>query len=322
MGYEHVEKVLESGRYHGVAKAVLIALVHHINAKRAEKGNTEVWPGKGRLEFLSGWKETAVEKAVAKLVSDGVVEITKLGVGSETTHYFIHLDKLSGTEIEAMREKRGLRSDLPDGRKTADGGVSEGPVVGREATPKRGIGSGELKPEKKSGNSFSLSSGENFLLEPDEPKSNPQTSGTPSPNPSQEHTCPGPVGPFPAELPPILPSPRKESAEFIWTEMTKATRKAYFEQFPEEGRRAYKLETLFSAVTGKPSKAEDFQKLIDSGVNPPTIGDVIDWVVNKSDGHWEFHNSKHFCKDSVYPVVEEQYRTWAKKHKKAKKVAA
>jgi hypothetical protein len=172
-----------------------------------------------------------------------------------------------------------------------------------ETPPKRGIGSGELNPEKESGNSLSLSPAGDYLLETLKPKTNPQTSGTTVPEPQSGTSRPETHGGFvPQERPQVPPSPRKESPEFIWTKMTEDTRKAYFEQFPEEGRRAYKLETVFAAMTGKPSKAEDFQKLIDSGVNPPAIGHVMDWVVNKSDGHWEFHNSKHFCKDSVYPV--------------------
>ena len=317
MGYEHVEMVLESGRYHGVAKAVLIALVHHINAKRAEKGNTEVWPGKGRLEFLSGWKETAVEKAVANLVADGVVEITKLGVGSDTTHYFIHLDKLSETENEVMRAKHGSRDGLPDGREATDGGVSDGPGVGREATPKRGIGSGELNLETKSRSSLFLSSAANSFFETDKPKTNPKTSGTPSPNPSQEHTCPGPVGSFPAEQPPVPPSPRKENPKTIWGMWTVEQRRVYFDQFPEAERRLLQLESLFAAITDKTSKAADFQQLLDAGHKAGHVADVFCWAVQES-GFWEFHNSKHFCKNEVYSEVESQYNAWVKKQKKAK----
>jgi hypothetical protein len=108
MGYEHVNQVLESERYHGATKAVLVALAHHINSKRAEKGDTEIWPGKSRLQKVAGWKETTVEKALGQLIADGVVTVKSLGVGRESTHYLIHLDKLGG-----------LRDGLAVGRETA-----------------------------------------------------------------------------------------------------------------------------------------------------------------------------------------------------------
>jgi hypothetical protein len=49
------------------------------------------------------------------------------------------------------------------------------------------------------------------------------------------------------------------------------------------------------------------------------IGEVIVWSAEHSDGHWEFHNSKHFCKDTVYPVVKQQYQAWAKKKRRGAK---
>jgi hypothetical protein len=133
MGFEHVDQVLESERYTGPTKAVLVALAHHINSKRAEKGDTEIWPGKSRLEAVSGWKETAVEKALDQLIADGVVVVKSLGVGRESTHYLIHLDMLGG-----------LQDGLPVGREKVEGELSEGPEVGRETAPNK-----ELELEKR-----------------------------------------------------------------------------------------------------------------------------------------------------------------------------
>jgi hypothetical protein len=139
MGFEHVDQVLESDRYKGPTKAVLTALAHHMNEKR---NKNEVWPGKSRLSAVSGWKETTVEKALDQLIADGVVEVKSPGVGRESTHYLIHLDKMGRSQ-----------DSLPVGHETARGGVSYGPGVGCETSPNKELELEKRKQEAENNNS-------------------------------------------------------------------------------------------------------------------------------------------------------------------------
>src|SRR5262249_18492056 len=158
-----------------------------------------------------------IERAIKQLVKDGVLEIVKLGVGSETTRYAVRMDKFSRTKILAAEELGGTEAGPLVGREEAQAGGSEDPGVGRETASKRGIGIGELNPEDKPGKSFSLSSGVDSPLEPDKPKANPQTSGTTVPEPRSGTSRPETHGGFvPQECPPVPPSPRKENPRDIW----------------------------------------------------------------------------------------------------------
>ena len=118
MGYEHVDAALESDRYDGVKKAVVVALCKFINAKRAERGDTEVWPGLKTLCRTAGWGRRAVQRAIDALAADKnpIVEIKAQGNGTETTHYIVHLDRLGG-----------VRGTLPVASETPHRSVRETP---------------------------------------------------------------------------------------------------------------------------------------------------------------------------------------------------
>jgi len=195
--------------------------------------------------------------------------------------------------------------------------------VGSERPPKRGIGIEELNLEDKSGKSIYLSSGDSLIKEhSSKTTSSPQPSGTTVPEPQSGTSRPETHGGFVPQGHPTVPSaPQKENPRTVWTVWNKDQRNAYFETFPESERKGQKLETIFAAMTEKPSNYQDFLTLIAKGNDPKVIGETLIWAVQKS-GHWEFHNSKHFCKDSVYSVVEQQYLAWYKKNRRAKKAAA
>jgi hypothetical protein len=118
MSYKHVAMAIDSPRYEGVQKAVVIALCHHLNAERIKNNaDFEVYPGLKTLCMETGWKKTAVQQAIDNLTSDTnpVVEILSVGVGSETTHYLIHPDRLVVCKTVlggAGDGKRGVR-DVP-----------------------------------------------------------------------------------------------------------------------------------------------------------------------------------------------------------------
>jgi hypothetical protein len=323
MGYEHVEMVLESKRYRGPTKAVLVALAHHINAKRYQErgGWDEVWPGYARLQAISGWSRAVVKREIDRLMKDGVVSVKEYGKGTESTKYIIHIDRVSAVAETLGSEQPQVGSDEPQA------GVTENPGVGSERPPKRGIGSGELNLEENAGKSLSLSPAGQEGLSSSNPKTNPQTSGTTVPEPRSGTSRPETHGGFvPQERPSVPPSPRPEiPSKDLWSDKwTKAQRDDYFKgrYSDKRTRLGWKLVTLFESYTEKPGKLEDFLSLLDGGYGADSIGQTIIWVMTASDGHWEFHNSKHFCKDSVYPVVAEQYKAWSKKQKKAKKMAA
>ena len=323
MGYEHVAEVKESTRYRGTKKAVVEALAHHINTERSKHGDCKVWPGVERLMAVAGLSRSTVQRRLDELIAEEnpVVELLKLGTGRESSEYFIHLDRLGGcpTDTGVTGTRQGYQEDTSGVSKRGEG-VSE-------RHPKRGIGIGNGISEKKSGKSFSLSSGVDSLLEPDKPKTNPQTSGTTVPEPQSGTSRPETHRGFvPQERPPVPPSPRPEiPSKDLWCDKwTKERRDYYFkERYPDKRiRLGWKLVTLFEKYAEKPGKLEDFLSLLDGGYGADSIGQTIIWVATDSDGHWEFHNSKHFCKESVYPVVAEQYKAWLKKHKRAKKAAA
>jgi len=143
MSWKHVQLVLESTRYKGPTKGVLLALTCHLNAKRIKSAaDYEVWPGKKTLIRISGWGETTVEKAIRQLAKDGVVEILQVGVGKETSHYKLHLDKLVDRDAA-----QGGPGDDPQW-------TAEQPTVGRVATPNRevkpGIEKRTVEPEQLS----------------------------------------------------------------------------------------------------------------------------------------------------------------------------
>jgi hypothetical protein len=282
MGYEHVAEVKESARYRGTKKAVVEALAHHINTQRSKDGDCKVWPGVERLMAIAGLSRSTVQRKLDELIAEEnpVVELLKLGSGRESSAYFIHMDRLGGclADTGVSGTRQGYQDDAS--------GVSERGEGVSDRHPKRGSRIGNEISEENAGTSINLSSGVDFLLEPDKPKANPHTPWTTVPEPQSGTSRPETHGGFvPQERPQIPPSPRKESPDFVWTKMTKDSRRTYFAQFPEEGRRAYKMETLFAAMTAKPSKAEDFQKLIESGMDIQTIANVMDWAVNKSNGH-------------------------------------
>jgi hypothetical protein len=320
MGYEHVAEVKESTRYRGSKKAVVEALAHHINTERSKDGDCKVWPGVERLMVVAGLSRSTVQRRLDELIAEEnpVVELLKLGSGRESSEYFIHMDRLG--ERQTDTGVPGTRQ----GYQEATSGVSERGEGVSERHPKRRIGIGNGITEENAGKSLSLSSGVDSLLEPDKPKTNPQTSGTTVPEPQSGTSRPETHGDFvPQERPPVPPSPRKAEPVDIWTVWTKEARKAYFELWPEAERKAYQLETLFAVHNpDKTSKAADFQRLLDGGADAKVVAKVMAWAAEQSKGHWQFHNSKHFCKDSVYPVVEQQYLAWNKKKSRAKKAAA
>src|SRR5437879_6016968 len=120
MGWEHVELALESTRYVRVEKMIVVVLCHFINKKRAANGDTVVWPGMKTLIRMTGWTKSPVQRAIDNLVADKnpVVEIVSVGVGSESTHYRIHLDRLGGgAELTGVvaESQHGSSSEVPTG---------------------------------------------------------------------------------------------------------------------------------------------------------------------------------------------------------------
>jgi hypothetical protein len=293
MGWEHVELALESTRYVGVEKMAVVVLCHFINKKRAANGDTVVWPGMKTLIRMTGWTKSPVQRAIDKLVADKdpVVEIVSVGVGSESTHYRIHLDRLgSGGELTGVvaESQHGSGSEVPTGSGEPSGVVAE-------SYPNHEV---ELGTKKKEDNQ-------------DERKENVYPSSdvhsSLRTNPKQHQ--PRPTLSTPED--PAAPSPI--SPKTVWEDWTREQRDALFSNFPEGERSARKLETLFSFLTGKPSSWKDFNFLMTSlDIAGPYIGSVIVWAVKES-GHWEFHNSKHFCKSTVWPVLAQQYDQWKEK---------
>jgi hypothetical protein len=171
MGYEHVDLALESDRYTGVEKAVVVALCKFINTKRAEKGDTVVWPGMKTLCRVAGWKYKAVQLAVDRVTSEDnpAVEIVSSGAGTESTHYRVHLDRLSvaSGSIPSQGTPAGIARDATlVGRETLQCGVSHAtgcsasdptcsvidPTVGRETPGNQEENQEENQESKKESN--------------------------------------------------------------------------------------------------------------------------------------------------------------------------
>jgi hypothetical protein len=293
MGWEHVELALESTRYGGVEKMVVVVLCHFINMKRAANGDTVVWPGMKTLVRMTGWTKSPVQRAIDNLVADknAVVEIVSVGAGSESTRYRIHLDRLGGSgELPGVvaESHNGSSSEVPGGSGEPSGVIAESYPnheleLGREKKE-------ENQEERKENVSSSSLPHSSLLTNPNQPQPRP-TLSTP-----QDSAAPSPLSP-----------------KTIWEDWTREQRDAHFSIFPEQERKARKIETIFSWLTRKPSSWKDFNSLMTSlDVDGPYIYRVIIWAVRES-GHWQFHNSKHFCKRTVWPVVAQQYDEWQEK---------
>jgi hypothetical protein len=129
MGYEHVELALESTRYKGVEKAVIVALCDFINNERAKEGDTVVWPGMKTLCRITGWSKSPVQRAIDNIVAgdNPAIEIVTVGKGQESTRYRVHLDRLGGSS-----------QPIPP-QPTVDGGSGEPiPEVAESPHPRSG----------------------------------------------------------------------------------------------------------------------------------------------------------------------------------------
>ena len=92
MSFYVVDAVLKWDRYKNPTKAVLLALCSCINEERYQaSGDTEVWPGTKRLMLLTGCSRDTIRRCIERLEQDGVITILSEGVGTETTHYIIHI---------------------------------------------------------------------------------------------------------------------------------------------------------------------------------------------------------------------------------------
>lgn len=98
MSYIIRDALLKSNWYKGPVKAVLYAMVSHINQERWEKsGDTEVWAGYKRLMLESGYSKRVVIRCIKRLLADDVVVVISTGNGKETSHYKLYLGKLDLT---------------------------------------------------------------------------------------------------------------------------------------------------------------------------------------------------------------------------------
>jgi hypothetical protein len=98
MSYIIRDALLNSNWYKGPVKAVLYAMVSHINQERWEKsGDTEVWAGYKRLMLESGYSKRVVIRCIKRLLADDVVVVISIGNGKETSHYRLYLGKLGLT---------------------------------------------------------------------------------------------------------------------------------------------------------------------------------------------------------------------------------
>lgn len=294
MSWKHVQLVLESTRYKGPTKGVLLALTCHLNADRIKSAaDYEVWPGKKTLIRISGWGETTVEKAIGQLDKDGVVEILQVGVGKETSHYRLHLDKLVDRDAT-----QGGPGDDPRG-------PGDDPGVGRETTPNREAGTGK---EKSTEAGIQLDQPKaktrvEILLEKPAPaKSN--TAGTSSPHPNQEHTCPGPVGdrvgkPAPSERTPSCADPLGY----------KSVARLLLLLIPDMDRTSDEKENVFIQV-------REFCK----GKNPHLVGLTLAWAIRKSN-YWSKRpmDPHEFIIPAVYDEISKQYDRYHEERKPGKR---
>jgi hypothetical protein len=148
MSFELVDAMIESDKYKGPVKAVLIALCRHISYERyinSRYADTEVWPGYETLARESGWSKKVVGRSIAKLESDGVVETISPGVGKDSAHYLIHLESFwmvpadnTSADSEVDNDQRyHSASVVPP---NIDGGGIPGDTIG---IPLQGITAGQ-----------------------------------------------------------------------------------------------------------------------------------------------------------------------------------
>ncbi len=147
MSYQIVSAVIESDRYKGPTKAVLIALCQHINNDRFKAdGDTEVWAGYKQLQKLSGWSRSVVKREIDTLEKDGVLEVIEVGAGTNPNHYRLYLGLL---------DLKLDRAYVPPALRQQEGGVGESPVVGLERPyvgsekPHLGVGGGAGETPKQ-----------------------------------------------------------------------------------------------------------------------------------------------------------------------------
>jgi hypothetical protein len=170
MSYKHVAMAIDSPRYKGVQKAVVIALCSHLNGERIKNNaDFEVYPGLKALCRESGWSRAPVQRAIDELCADAnpVVEILSVGVGSESTHYLIHPDRL----VVAERHQ---------------GSGGELPGVVSERHPNLEVKLERSVEEKLQAAAAGAASSINSFPAPAQRPNPEDTSGTSSPNPNQD----------------------------------------------------------------------------------------------------------------------------------------
>jgi hypothetical protein len=149
----------------------------------------------------------------------------------------------------------------------------------------------------------------------------PQGTSSPEPQAAKPQGTPSPEPPASDYNPPNSAGLSAPTARQFVVDWNPEQRSECLSHFPEKDRPAITLRYEFENVTGNESLKEDFAALLrrEEIQNPNQssakyISRVMRWAVNDSD-YWEFHNSKHFCSESVWSEVRRQYEQSKQKSK-------